>query len=148
MKSRDSAAVARGARLLYSEGVRRTGLAYVLVSALLACATDRAAVAPVSRVGPAETLERFTGALLAQRWPEAYAMLSSQWRARYTPARLAADYVVAGSVAREAADRAHALLAAGQRPVQNGNTATLAVGKGRTSVLVEEDGAWRVDALE
>jgi hypothetical protein len=47
-----------------------------------------------------------------------------------------------------AASRARALLAAGALPAVEGRTAVLAVGQGRAAVLVEEDGAWRVDALE
>jgi hypothetical protein len=51
-------------------------------------------------------------------------------------------------VSREAAARAHALLAAGQRVSIRAHGATLTVGAGRAAVLVEEEGGWRVDALE
>jgi hypothetical protein len=93
-------------------------------------------------------LERFTAALTARRWPEAYALLSERWRARYTPSRLASDWASAGSVSQEAAERARALLAAGQPLVTRAQTATLTVGEGRAAILVHEVGGWRVDALE
>lgn len=136
---------------MYSGSVRRLRLAILVAFAAAACASGARPVAPASsvpRAGPAEALERFTAALAAQRWPEAYALLSGRWRAGYTPARLAADWSAAGPVGRDAADRARALLAAGQPFAVHGRTATLTVGEGRAAVLVEEEGAWRVDALE
>ncbi len=134
---------------MYSGSVRRLRLAPLLALAALACAAGPRPAAPASlRPSPGETLDRFTAALSAQRWPEAYALLSGRWRARYTPARLAADWSLAGPVGRDAADRARALLAAGQPWAVRGQTATLVVGEGRAAVLVEEDGGWRVDALE
>jgi hypothetical protein len=138
--------------------VRSSGLALAFVTALapaalVACASgprqpSHVASPASAPAGPAEVLERFTTALTAQRWPEAYALLSDRWRARYTPSRLASDWAAAGSVSREAAERAHALLAAGQRPTIRARGATLTVGAGRAAVLVEEEGGWRVDALE
>jgi hypothetical protein len=93
-------------------------------------------------------LWRLAAAVREGRPDEAWPLLSARWRARSTPASLAADLEASGRVGRDAAERAQALLAAGQRPVVEGGRATLAVGEGKAARLVLEDGAWRVDALE
>jgi hypothetical protein len=93
-------------------------------------------------------LSRFAGAVEAGRWPDAYALLSARWRQAYTPGRLAMDYAGAGPSAREAAERVAALVATGTPVRLEGHRAVLPVGTDRAAILVEEDGGWRVDALE
>ncbi|MGC3998303.1 MAG: hypothetical protein QM767_12845 [Anaeromyxobacter sp.] len=66
-----------------------------------------------------QVLARFVDAGEAGRWDEACALLSARWRAVYTPGRLAQDQAGAGPVAREAAARVKAALAAGA-PVLDG----------------------------
>ncbi len=96
------------------------------------------------------TLARFARALAAERWPEAWTLLSPRWRAATSPERLAADWRGAGPVAREAAARALAL-AEGGAPLEAGpaeGALRLPVGAGRAARLVAEGCRWRVDALE
>jgi hypothetical protein len=82
------------------------------------------------------------------RWPEAWSLLSARWRARETPERLAADLAASGPVGPSAVARARAALASGALPEVKGRSAALTVGQGKAAALVEEDGSWRVDALE
>ncbi|HEY6100894.1 MAG TPA: hypothetical protein VIW03_15760 [Anaeromyxobacter sp.] len=93
-------------------------------------------------------LVRFARALEASRYDEALALLSSRWRAAYTPGRLALDLGGAGPSAREAAARVLAAVAAGAPLELAPGRASLPVGPGRAAVVVAEGGAWRVDALE
>jgi hypothetical protein len=79
---------------------------------------------------------------------EAHALLSARWRARSTPAGLAADHAAAGPVAAKAVERARALLDAGTQLDVRGSTALLPVGRGKAAVMVEEGSGWFVDALE
>jgi hypothetical protein len=117
---------------------------------LLACATGGGAPVPSGRTEASarEALARFAGALEAERWAEAYALLSARWRTAYTPTRLAADARGAGPVGREATERVRALLAAGAPLAGEGARRTLPVGSDRAAVLILEEGGWRVDALE
>jgi ABC-type glycerol-3-phosphate transport system substrate-binding protein len=96
----------------------------------------------------AEALSRFAAAVRSGRLDEAWPLLSARWRARTTPATLAADLEAAGNVGRGAAERVQAALAAGERPAVDGNRASLAVGEGKAALLLREGGAWRVEALE
>jgi hypothetical protein len=98
--------------------------------------------------GPEAVLTDFVAALEAGRWPEAYALLSARWRARYTPERLAADWGAAGPVSRDAAARVAALLASGAAVPVEGRRARLPVGDGKAAQLLLEEGRWRIDALE
>jgi hypothetical protein len=97
---------------------------------------------------PAAVLQAFAAAVEQGRWDAAYALLSARWRARETPARLASDLAASGSVGRDAVRRVRALVGAGAPVRQSGGVATLAVGTGKEARLVQESGAWRVDALE
>jgi hypothetical protein len=97
---------------------------------------------------PRIALARFVTAIDAQRWADAYALLSARWRARLTPARLASDYANSGSMGRVAADRVRALLTGGAPLTVREGTALLEIGEGRSAVLVREGDTWRVDALE
>ncbi|MBK9517165.1 MAG: hypothetical protein IPO09_07365 [Anaeromyxobacter sp.] len=95
-----------------------------------------------------EVLGRFTAAARAGRWPEAWGLLSARWRGALTPTQLGADWRGAGPVAREAAERVEALLAAGAALRPGAGGLCLAVSPGREARLALEAGGWRVDALE
>jgi hypothetical protein len=156
-----------------SRGRRRLGGAgwAIATAALLAgCATTSSgalggpAGGPAGQVGTgdrtdpaseaAEVLGRFTTALRAGRFGEAWPLLSTRWRERTTPEQLAADWRGGGSVPAEAADRVASLLASGARPALaparpgQPRSCALAVGPGRAARLIEQPGGWRVDALE
>ncbi len=127
---------------------------------LLACAVPGRGPAPGPSGGgrtpalrdpdstPRAVLARFVGAVGAEEWGDAYALLSARWRGRLTPARLASDYASSGSVGRAAADRVRALLSGGAPLVIREGTAVLEVGEARAAVLLLEGGCWRLDALE
>lgn len=157
----------------YRERMERTLAVVVAGLVALAACTHRGDVggaipAGRSEADAREVLHRFARAVQERRWPEAWTLLSGRWRAAYTPARLAADHEGAGTVARDAAERVLALLAAGTplvadpdsghpepgaRPAPHANSSggarlVLPVGGGRAAALVAEDGGWRVDALE
>lgn len=124
-----------------------TGTAAATLLLAAACATSPPTPGDDGRAARL-ALERFTSAVEAGRWGDAYAGLSSPWRARETPARLADDLSAAGAAGRDALRRVRALLAAGAPLVVRGDVATLAVGEGREARLVREAEGWRVDALE
>jgi hypothetical protein len=133
--------------------VRRTWLAALPIAAALACATGAGRPYPPPPEGLSDeaaraVLERFAGAVVVGRWPEAQALLSARWRAVYTPSRLATDYGGAGPTGREAAERVRAQLAGGTPLRREGLRAELPIGPGRAATLVAEEGGWRVDALE
>ncbi len=88
-------------------------------------------------------LERFLTAASAGDFAAAHALLSARWRQRLTPARLAADFAAEPLARRrlEQASAASTLTVAGGRAVAD-------LGQGRTLVLVEEAGDWRLDRLE
>ncbi len=119
---------------------------------LAACAGSRPSPGGAGPAGPAEeagqVLGRFAAAVRRDRRDEAWPLLSGRWRARSTPAPLAADLSASGRVGREAAERVEALLATGQQPVVEGDRATLAVGEEKAARLLLEGGQWRVDSLE
>src|SRR6266542_2175774 len=96
----------------------------LLAFGLAACAGSRppasapqAAATPATEGGGPDAagaaLSRFAAAVEGGRWDEAYALLSARWRARLTPARLAADFSAAGPIGRDAAARVKGLLSAG-----------------------------------
>jgi hypothetical protein len=129
------------------------GAALVLSAFLSAGCAGRSAGFPPPPAGTdeaaaREVLARFARAVEAGRFDEAHALLSERWRAATTPARLAVDFRGAGPTAREAAARALAQLAAGAPVERSREGARLAVGGGRSALLVAEAGGWRVDALE
>ena len=93
-------------------------------------------------------LLRFCDAAKAGRWPEAWGLLSARWRGALTPEQLAADWAGAGPLAREAAERVEAQALAGVPLTGAGRELRLEVAPGRAARLVEEGGAWRVEALE
>ena len=97
---------------------------------------------------PRRVLDRFTAALEAGRYDDAYPLLSARWRSRETPARLAADLAGSGAAGRDAVGRVRALLSAGAPVAVEGDTATLAVGEGRVARLTREPEGWRVESLE
>jgi hypothetical protein len=130
--------------------VHRAAVTAVLALAL-GCATSRTSPSlPAGLDGRAAraTLVRFGRALEASRYDEALALLSARWRASYTPGRLALDFAGAGPAGREAAGRALAAATAGASIEIGPGRARLPLGGGRAAALVEEAGAWRVDALE
>lgn len=127
--------------------------AILLLVAALACATPgpRTAPPPPAGTDPAAArvvLGRFARALAAGRFDEAHALLSARWRQVYTPGRLALDFGGAGAWARERAASVLARLDAGEPLVHGPGTARLPTGDGRTALVVQEAGGWRVDALE
>lgn len=93
-------------------------------------------------------LLRFCDAAKGARWPEAWGLLSARWRTALTPEQLAADWAGAGPMAREAAERVEAQVRAGVPLTGAGRELQLRVAPGRAARLLEEGGAWRVDALE
>ncbi len=95
-----------------------------------------------------EALRRFALALRAGRFDAAAPLLSARWRAGYGPGRLALDWAGAGPSAREMAERVLTRLDAGDPMARSGARAVLPLGPSREAVVVAEDGAWRVDALE
>lgn len=107
---------------------------------------------PGAQASPAEValgvLLRFCDAGKAGRWPEAWSLLSARWRGALTPEQLAADWAGAGPLAREAAERVEAQALARVPLTGSGRELRLLVAPGRAARLVEEGGAWRVDALE
>ncbi|HEU4382475.1 MAG TPA: hypothetical protein VFR85_03140 [Anaeromyxobacteraceae bacterium] len=119
---------------------------------LAACAAAPPSPGAGDPAGPAaqagQVLGRFATAVRNDRLDEAWPLLSARWRARSTPATLAADLAASARVGRESAERVQALLAAGRLPVVDGDRATLAVGEGKAARLLLEAGEWRVDALE
>jgi hypothetical protein len=129
-------------------------LAAVLLVLALGCAGPRDArrYAPLpgglSDDAARAALGRFAAAAEAGRWEEAYALLSTRWRAVYTPRRLAFDFTGGGPAARDAARAAAAAVAATRRVDREGSKAVIRVGPGRAAALLAEEGAWRVDALE
>ncbi len=129
---------------MYHLAVRRLALAGLV---LAACAGAPRAVRPAP-AEPAAVLERFAEAAQDDRWEEAWALLSARWRARTTPARLAADWRAAGPVGSEAAARVLALLRSGAPLAVGPREAVLAVAEGRRARLLSEEGGWRVDSLE
>ncbi len=135
-------------RLGYGAAMRALAACLLLAS----CAGSRPPPGAASAAGaaaePGQVLGRFATAVRQDRLDEAWPLLSARWRARSTPATLAADLSASGRVGRESAERVEALLADGQRPVVEGERATLAVGEGKAARLVLEAGGWRVDALE
>src|SRR5512142_3066798 len=112
-------------------------------AAALACAAGGARPYPPPPAGSddaaaREVLARFARALEAGRFEEAHALLSARWRQAYTPGRLALDWRGSGARGRDAGER-----------VQRGpGWARLPVNDGRTALLVQEPGGWRVDALD
>lgn len=134
---------------MYGAPVRSILAACLLLAACAGARPTSGSGAPVgSPAAAAEALSRFAAAVSADRVGEAWPLLSARWRARSTPATLAADLAAAGNVGRGAAERVLAALAAGQRPAVEGGRATLAIGEGKAALLLLEGGAWRVDALE
>lgn len=124
--------------------------AALAAAALLACAgggTSARGAVP-GEDAARETLRRFALALRAGRFDAAAPLLSARWRAAYGPGRLALDWAGAGPSAREMAERVLARLDAGERMVRSGTRAALPISPSREAIVVAEDGAWRVDALE
>jgi hypothetical protein len=126
----------------------RLAALFLLLSLLLGCAAAPAPRAPPSEDDPRAVLERFSSAVEARRWDEAYPLLSARWRVRETPSRLASDLAAAGPAGLDAVRRVRALLVAGTAVAVDGEVATLPIGTDRAARLVREDRAWRVDALE
>jgi hypothetical protein len=126
-------------------------LAAALAAAALACAGGRPyrpLPTGLDDGAARASLSRFARALEAGRFDEAHALLSARWRAAYTPGRLALDWRGAGAGAPEAAGRVLAALAEGAPLRREDGRARLPLAAGGAAVLVAEDGAWRVDALE
>lgn len=127
---------------------------------LLACATPARPVPPkpappavveVAPAVPAEALavrgvvERFLDAAEAGKFDAALTLLAEPLRSRYSAQRLAADFAADPSAkARLAAVRA----ALGQRVSVRDGAAVLPLENGRQLRAVQEQGAWRIAALE
>ena len=105
--------------------------------------------APSPSVAPAataaEALAAFIDAANAGDFDRAYALLSGDWRARYTPERLKSDFE-AEPLAKERLERAR--VASAQAPVVRGDVAEFPIGAGKAVRLVKENGNFRVAALE
>lgn len=126
-------------------------LAAVGFALALSCATagPRRAAEGLAAQEAREVLSGFARALEEGRFADAHALLALRWRSGYTPGRLALDFGGAGPMAGEAARRVLAAISAGGSPVPDAEgRARLPLGGGRAAVLVAEEGAWRVDALE
>jgi hypothetical protein len=95
--------------------------------------------------GVKETLIRFLDAAEGGDFDAAYALLSGEWRGRYTAKKLQSDFA-ADPRARDRLQRARAALGGEIR--WRGETAELEVGEGRAVKLVREGDAFRVSALE
>lgn len=130
----------------------------VLIALLAATVTACAASASARLLAPPpagagddaarQVLVRFARALEGGRFDDAHALLSARWRQAYTPGRLALDFRGAGPSARESAARVLARLDSGAPLLRGPGAARLPLGEGRTALLVQEPGGWRVDALE
>lgn len=143
--------VARRRRIVYAGSVRRAVATAAIAVLALGCAAARAQPSPPAGLddrAARATLVRFASALQALRYDEAHALLSTRWRAAYTPGRLALDFAGAGPAAREAAERALAAATSGAPFELGQGRALLPLGAGRAAALVAEAGGWRVDALE
>ena len=92
-----------------------------------------------------EALAAFIEAANAGDFDRAYALLSGDWRARYTPERLRSDFE-AEPLAKERLERAR--VASAQAPVVRGDVAEFPIGAGKAVRLVKENGNFRVAALE
>jgi len=92
-----------------------------------------------------EALAAFITAAKTGDFDRAYALLSGDWRARYTPERLKSDFE-AEPLAKDRLERARVALA--QPPVVRGDVAEFPIGAGKAVRLVKEGGNFRVAALE
>lgn len=97
--------------------------------------------------GPAAeaALSHFLEAAEAHDWDAVWRDLAADLRARYTPARLAADHALIPSVG-ERLKRAR--LAQARPPRYEGNVALFPVGPGKAVRLVQEGEGYKVSALE
>ena len=123
-----------------------------LLAAAVACATaapgrDPPLPSGLDDAAARASLERFARDLEQGRFDDARRLLSARWRDRYSAGRLGMDFG-GGPAARDQASRVLAALAGGAALERCDGRARLPVGEGRAAVLVPEDGAWRVDALE
>ena len=91
-------------------------------------------------------LAEFIDAAEAGDFRRAYQLLSGEWRARYTPARLEQDFEDE-PLARERLERARGALSRGALFV-GAEVAEFPIGAGRAVRLVREHGDFRVAALE
>ncbi len=134
--------------------LRRAGLVVVGAVALWACVPPPAVKPDPPRThtepegdeaGARAAAVRFLDAAERGEFAAVWGLLSSSWRGRYTPERLAADFS-REPLAKERLARARAALAG---PLQvKGDAATLALGGDRRFRLVKEQGRWLVAALE
>ncbi len=102
-----------------------------------------AEVAPVE--GPKEALARFLDAAEAGDFEAAWRMLAGEWRARYTPARLAKDFADE-PLAKDRLARARAALEG--EWAWRGDEVELDLGEGKAVRLRREGGAFKVVSLE
>jgi hypothetical protein len=92
-------------------------------------------------------LLRFCDAGKAGRWPEAHGLLSARWRGALTPSSWRPTG--RGRTAGPGGGRAGGGQALAGVPLTGaGRELRLEVAPGRAARLVEEGGAWRVEALE
>ena len=93
-----------------------------------------------------QVLAEFIAAAEAGEFGRAYQLLSGEWRARYTPARLEQDFADE-PLAKERLERARGALSRGARLV-GAEVAEFPIGGDRAVRLVREQGDFRVAALE
>ena len=91
-----------------------------------------------------EALAAFIAAAKAGDFDRAYALLSGDWRARYTPERLKSDFE-AEPLAKERLERARVALA--QPPVVRGDVAEFPIVAGRNRAATVNDGGITIEPL-
>lgn len=95
--------------------------------------------------GARSALEGFVSSVEKGDFAKAYALLSGDWRARYTPERFKADFQ-ASPENRDRLSRAKAAL--NGSPEHVGNEVRFNIGDGRAVRLVREGDGYRVAAIE
>ncbi len=115
--------------------------AIAIVAAATACTTSPRPPPTADDTTPRAAAARFLEAVEAERWDDAYALLSARWRETLTPERLAADRRQGGALAKDRLDRARIALRG--EPLISGQEALF----DNALRLVREADGWRVDGL-
>lgn len=123
-------------------------LPLALTIALAACAHAPSPPAAEVDAAPRATLKAFLDAEHSGDFSEAFALLSGDLRARYTPARLQADFERDRALAEEKLARVRAALESNVAMKIEGHRAELPLAAGRAVKLVEEAEGWKVESLE
>ena len=140
------ARTARAAAVLQAaQGQVAPGAAVALRATANGWRVDESALAPAAGPGPREVTRAFLDAADRGDFEAVWALLAPRWRARYTPARLAADF----QQEPQAVDRLRRVRAAVDGAwTQGQGGASLALGDGQTFRLEREGDALKVGALE